>query len=177
VAPRLYGYVADFESGEALLEAARHAQEEGYRRVQAYAPFYIEGLAEATGMRRNWVPWLVLAGAIVGGTGGYFMLWYGSAVSYRLNVGGRPLNSWPAFIPITFELTVLAASLTGFFAVLLLSGLPRPYHPIFNARQFDELSRGRFFLCIEAADPQFEVRETWQFLTRLRPIEVSEVDY
>ena len=174
--PRLYGYMASFTSAEDLLRAAQIARREGYRRVQAYAPFHIEGLAEAVGFRFNLLPWLVLLGGLTGGGLGYYMLWYACVVSYPLNIGGRPLNSWPSYVPITFELTVLSAALTGFFAVFLLSGLPRLYHPVFNAPSFKLETSGRFFLCIEARDPRFETRDTWQFLSRLNPSEVIEVD-
>jgi hypothetical protein len=174
--PQLYGYMATFTAPDQLLRAAQMARREGYRRVQAYSPFQIEGLAEAVGFRFNWVPWLTLLGGISGGAAGYYMMWYACTINYLLNIGGRPLNSWPSFVPITFELTVLAASLTAFFSVFLLSGLPRPYHPVFNAPGFRLETRGRFFLCIEARDPKFEPRDTWQFLSRLDPTEVTEVE-
>jgi hypothetical protein len=174
--PKLYGYMATFLTAEELLRAAQMARREGYRRVQAYTPFPIEGLAEAVGFRFNVLPWLMLLGGLSGGSAGYYMLWYACTISYRLNIGGRPLNSWPSFVPITFELTVLSASLTGFFAVFLLSGLPRLYHPVFNAEEFKHETSGRFFLCIEATDRKFETRDTWQFLGRLKPVEVIELD-
>lgn len=172
---RLYGYLASFEQPEELLQAARAAHHRGHLRIQAFSPFPVEGLAEAIGFRFNLLPWLVLGGGLTGGIGGYFMQYYASAVSYRVNIGGRPLHSVPSFMPITFELTVLAAALTAFFCVFLLSGLPRLHHPLFNAPAFARMSRDRFLLCIEAADPLFEARDTRRFLTEQNPVEVVEV--
>ena len=172
----LYGYLASFAQPEDLLHAAREARQNGYRKMQAYSPFPVEGLAEEVGFRFNWLPWLVLGGGLAGGAGGYFMQYYACAVSYRLNVGGRPLHSIPSFMPVTFELTVLSAALTAFFAVFLLSGLPRLYHPVFNAPNFYRETQDRFLLCIEAADSVFDERETWQFLNGLNAREVVKVD-
>ncbi len=156
------------------MRAAEGAHARGFRRVDAYAPFPIEGLAEALG-KKNHIPLLVLLGGILGGTSAYFMEWFANVVSYPINIGGRPLHSWPAFIPITFELTVLGASLTAFFGSLALNGLPRPYHPMFNLPQFERASQDRFFLCIEADDVQFDLIQTREFLQTLEPIEISEV--
>lgn len=171
----LHGLVAQFEEHEQLLEAARHAFAEGYRRMDAYSPFPIEGLAEALGREYTAVPLLTLAGGIIGGLGGYFMEWYAMARLYPLNVGGRPLNSWPNFIPVTFELTVLIASLSAFLAVFLLNKLPNLNHPMFNVPEFERASIDRFFLCIEADDPKFSVEETRRFLGTLKPEKVTEV--
>jgi hypothetical protein len=163
-----YGVLAEFASPERLLEAARKAREAGYAHIEAYSPFPIEGLAEATGMRRNWVAPIVLAGGFVGCVGGYFMQWYSAVISYPINSGGRPPHSWPIFIPVTFELTVLIAALAAFVGMLFLSGLPRLTHPVFNVREFDLASRNRFFLCVRADDAQ-------GFLRSLEPIGVWEV--
>jgi hypothetical protein len=171
----LYGMLAEFRSSEALLAAARKARELGYTRIEAYAPFPIEGLAEATGFRRNWIPAIVLAGGVVGGLGGYFMQWYSAVISYPINSGGRPAHSWPAFIPATFELTILVAALAGVAGMLLLNGLPRLHHPLFNVREFELASRNRFFLCVRAAAPKFEARATRDFLQHLDPVGVWEV--
>lgn len=175
--PVLYGLLAEFDTPEALLHAAQQAREVGYRRMDAYSPFQIEGLAEAVGFRRNWLPWLVLLGGFGGAGAGYFMMWFACVLSYPINVGGRPLHSWPSFIPITFELGVLGASLTAIIGLLALCGLPQPYHPVFNTPHFALEAQGRFFLCIEARDPQFNARETWQFLSRLNARGVSEVEH
>lgn len=171
----LYGLIAEFANGERLVEAARHARGTGYRRIEAYAPFPLEGLSEAIGFRKNRVPLITLLGGIVGGVGGYFMQWYSAVVSYPINSGGRPLHSWPAFIPPTFELTVLGAALAGFFGMLALNGLPKLYHPVFNARCFDLATRNRFFLCLRADDPAFELARARKLLESLEPMEIEEV--
>jgi hypothetical protein len=171
----LYGLMAEFEEHEELLKAARKAYAEGYRRMDAYSPFPIEGLAEALGHEYTAVPLITLAGGIVGGLGGYFMEWYSMARLYPLNVGGRPLNSWPNFIPVTFELTVLVASVSAFLAVFVLNKLPHLHHPVFNIPEFERASIDRFFLCIEADDPKFTVVGTRSFLQSLKPAKAQEV--
>src|SRR5436309_7318008 len=143
--------------------------------MEAHTPFPVAALAAAMGYRHNRVAWVVLIGGIVGGLGGFFMQWYSAVVSYPLNVGGRPFNSWPAFIPITFELTVLVAGLSAVLGLLALNGLPMPYHPLFNVPRFALATRNRFFLCIEARDPRFERDGTARFLRSLGSQEVSEV--
>ena len=167
----LYGVMAEFASAEQLVASVHQAREAGYERVEAYAPFPVEGLAEATGFRRNWVPAIVLAGGLAGGIGGYFMQWYSAVVSYPLNSGGKPLHSWPEFIPVTFELTVLVAALAGVVGMLALNGLPRLHHPLFNVREFDLASRNRFFLCLRGAD----IDTAREFLRALRPLGVWDV--
>jgi hypothetical protein len=165
--------MAEFASADALLDAARKARAAGYGRVEAYSPFPIAELAEATGMKRNWVPPIVLAGGVLGGLGGYFMQWYSAVISYPINSGGRPPHSWPEFIPVTFELTVLAAAVAGVLGMLALNGLPRLRHPVFNVREFDLASRNRFFLCLRADDPQFSSARS--FLAELRPLGLWDV--
>jgi hypothetical protein len=174
-AKTLYGMMAEFEDHEELLEAARKATSEGYARVDCFSPFPVEGLAEALGQEHTSVPLFALLGGIAGGLGAYFMQWYAMGPLYPLNVGGRPHNSWPNFIPITFELTVLIASLSAFAAVLILNKLPEPYHPVFNVPEFRRASIDRFFLCIEAADPMFDLKLTLAFLKGLNPVAVTEV--
>src|SRR5262245_52292298 len=173
---RIYGLMAEFSDHNALLAAAVSASADGYRRMDAYSPFPIEGLAEALGRRRTIIPLLVLLGGATGGIGGYFMQWYSMAVDYPLDVGGRPLHSWPAFVPITFELTVLCAALTAFFSVFILNRLPQPYHPAFNVAAFAQASQDRFFLCIEAADLKFDTMKTRAFLESLHPAALHEVN-
>lgn len=164
-----HGILAGFEDQEQLLEAARLAHARGYRRMDAYTPFPVEDLAEALGHKKSRVPLLFLLGGIFGALGGYFMLWYSMAVDWPMNIGGRPLNSWPMFIPITFELTILCSSLLGFFGTLAMCGFPEPYHPVFNVPDFARASRDRFFLCIEKSDPKFDEDQTWRFLKQLDP--------
>lgn len=163
----LYGILAEFKQGEALLAAARQAYTAGYRKLNAYTPFPLEGLSDALGQKPSKLPLLTLAGGVLGGSGAYFMMWYASVISYPINVGGRPLHSWPAFIPITFELTVLGASFASFFGMLALNGLPHPHHPLFNVPAFKLASRNHFFLCIQARDPLFRLDETRRFLEQL----------
>ncbi len=171
----LYGVMAEFASAEALLDAARQARAVGYERAEAYSPFPVEGLAEATGFRRNWVPAIVFAGGLAGGLGGYFMQWYSAVVSYPINSGGKPPHSWPEFIPVTFELTVLIAALAGVIGMLALNGLPRLYHPMFNVPEFDLASRNRFFLCLRSSERNFAPDSARRFLEERKPIRVWEV--
>jgi hypothetical protein len=171
----LYGLMAEFEEHDQLLEAAKRAYAAGYREMDAYSPFPIEGLAEALGHESSPVPLFTLLGGIAGGLGGYFMEWYSMARLYPINVGGRPHNSWPNFIPVTFELTVLIASLSALIAMLVLNRLPQPHHPVFNLPAFARASIDRFFLCIETEDRQFERAGTGRFLETLKPVKVSEV--
>jgi len=171
----IYGLIAEFETHGQLLEAANSAREEGYCRMDGFTPFPVEGLPQALGRGRTKIPLIVLLGGICGGLGGYFMEWYANVVSYPINIGGRPLNSWPMFIPITFELTVLGAALSAFFSALLLNKLPQPYHPVFNAPHFERASIDRFFLCIESIDPKFEPVATRAFLEKFEAINISEV--
>jgi hypothetical protein len=173
--PGLYGLVAEFDDPTALVQATRSAYEAGYRRMDAYAPFPVEGLPEALGFHRTKMPMLILIGGIVGALSGFALQYYCAVISYPINVAGRPLNSWPSWIPVTFELTVLIASLTAVFGLLALCGLPMPYHPLFHVPRFNRATRDAFFLCIEAADPRFERTATKDFLAGLHPREVSEV--
>jgi hypothetical protein len=152
----LYGLMAEFNSPETLVEAARGVYAAGFRRMDAYSPFPVEGLADALGFHRSQVPLIVLIGGIVGCLGGFFLQYWAAVIDYPINIGGRPLNSWPSFIPVTFELTILVAALAAVFGVLALNGLPMPYHPVFNVERFELASRNRFFLCIEATDPKFD---------------------
>jgi hypothetical protein len=173
----IYGLLAEFTDPDDLLAAVRRAREEGYRRMDAYTPLPVEGLAEAIGFTHNRLPWVVLVGGILGAATAYGMMYFSAVINYPINVGGRPLHSWPAFIPITFELTVLGASLFAVFGMLGLNGLPMPYHPVFNVPGFALASRNRFFLCIQADDPKFDRVATRQFLESLGPKQVSEVPH
>ncbi len=171
----LYGLMVEFVEHDQLLEAAKIAYAAGYREMDAYSPFPIDGLAEALGHEYSAVPLITLVGGMAGGLGGYFMEWYSMARLYPLNVGGRPHNSWPNFIPVTFELTVLIASLSALVAMLVINRLPQPHHPVFNLPEFRRASIDRFFLCIETDDPKFERLGTWRFLETLGGLKISEV--
>ncbi|MEK6284131.1 MAG: DUF3341 domain-containing protein [Acidobacteriota bacterium] len=175
--PRLYGLMAEFEEPTSVVVAARRAHEEGYRKMDAYTPFPIEELTEAIGIRHTRLPLIVLIGGIAGCLGGFLLCYWVSTIAYPLNIGGRPLNSWPSFIPVTFECTILLAALSAVFGMLALNGLPQPYHPVFNVPSFEQATRNRFFLCIEASDPIFQEQVTREFLMELGPTEVSDVEF
>ncbi|MEO6811765.1 MAG: DUF3341 domain-containing protein [Isosphaeraceae bacterium] len=168
--------MAEFLHPEQIVEAAQKAYAEGYRSMDAYSPLPVDGLAEAIGFKRNRMAAIVLAGGLLGGFGAFFMQWYSAVIDYPLIIGGRPYNSWPAFIPITFELTILGASAAAVLGMLGLNGLPRPHHPVFNVPSFVLASRSRFFLCILANDPKFDPDRTRQFLQELDPKDISRVD-
>lgn len=171
----LWGVMARFAGEEELLHAARAAFDAGYRKMDAYTPGVVKGLAEAIGFERTRVPLITLLGGLAGGGFTLWLAWWISAVDYPLNVGGRALDSFPAFIVPTFEATILVAALAAFFAVLVLNGLPRPHHPVFGAPGFERASRDRFFLCIEATDPHFDADRVRRFLEELGPEEVVDV--
>ncbi len=171
----IYGLLAEFEGQDRLVAAAHAAHQDGYRRMDAYTPFPVEGLAEAIGFRTTRLPMVILIGGLVGCVGGFFLQYWVSVWAYPVNIGGRPLNSWPAFIPVTFELTILLAAVTAVFGMLGLNGLPMPYHPLFNVPRFSEASRDAFFLCIEARDPRFDLDSTRLFLESLKPRAIFEV--
>jgi Alternative complex III, ActD subunit len=175
--PPIYGLVAEFADANSLLEATRRAYEEGYRHMDAFSPFPIEGLAEALDFHKTRLPFLVLLGGILGGAGGYFMQYYSAVDSYAINVGGRPFHSWPSFVPVTFELTILTAAFFAVLGMLALNGLPMPYHPLFNVERFALASRDQFFLCIEATDPHFDREGTKTFLQGLSARAVTEVPH
>jgi len=167
--------MAEFDDANALVAATRRAHDEGYRRMDAYSPFPIEELHEALGSHHSRLPLIVLIGGLCGCVGGYALQYWAAAIAYPLNVGGRPFNSWPAFIPVTFECTILVAALSAVLGMLALNGLPMPHHPVFNVPRFALASRNRFFLCIEVKDRKFELESTRRFLETLEPREVSTV--
>jgi len=173
--PGLYGLMAEFETPRALLEAARRTYAAGYRHLDAYSPFAVEGLSKAIGFHRTMLPFLVFVGGVLGAVGGYGLQYYLSVVSYPLNIGGRPFNSLPAFIPVTFECAILVAALVAVLGMFALNGLPRPHHPVFNVDRFQFASRDRFFLCIEAVDPRFDLNEAKKFFEELKGKDVVEV--
>jgi hypothetical protein len=172
-----YGLLAEFDSPKSLMKAANQAREAGYKEMDAYSPFPIHGLAEAIGFNKTLLPAIVLGGGIAGALGGFFMQYFASVIHYPMNIGGRPLNSWPAFIPITFEVTVLIASFSAVLGMIALNGLPEPYHPVFNLKNFALASRDRFFLCVESKDEKYDPVETRKFLESLNPVEVADVPW
>ena len=173
--PAVYGMMAEFDDATALVAAAVQTREQGYTCVDAYSPYPIEELHHALHTESSKLPLLVLIGGLFGCAGGFGLQYWVSAIAYPVNVGGKPFFSWPAFIPVTFECTILAAALTAVLGMLALNGLPQPYHPVFNVPRFALASRNRFFLCIEAVDPKFDLEDTRRFLETLAPREVSTV--
>jgi hypothetical protein len=168
--------MAEFETPEQLLDAARAARDAGYHKLDAYSPNEIHGLDQTLGLPRSRLPVYVLIGGIIGALTGYLIQYYSAVVDYPVNVGGRPDHSWPAFIIVTFELTILLAGLTAVVGLVLMCGLPRPYHPVFNVPEFERASQDRYFLCIETDDARFDATQTRAFLDALSPVNVFEVD-
>ena len=171
----LYGLMAEFDEPEHLVSGARQARAAGYRHLDAYAPLHVEGLSEALDLPPSRVPAVVLMGGLTGCFGGFFLQLWISKWYYAINVGGRPLNSWPSFIPVSFELTILCGALSALLAFLAFCRFPRPYHPVFNVPEFEQASQTRFYLCIESRDPRFDPETTQRFLTGLHPRRVYDV--
>lgn len=170
-----FGLLAEFETDEQLLAASHAAYAAGYRKMNAYAPFPVHGLAEAVGFRKSYVPLVTLIGGIVGMLSGYGFQYWTTVIDYPLDIGGRPLHSWPSFVPITFEATILCAAGGAVLGMLALNQLPQPWHPLFNVPAFDRASQDRFFLSIRNDDPQFDVEKTTAFLNEQNPLEVHDV--
>lgn len=173
----IYGLLAEFVHPEEVVAAARGAHAHGYRQMDAYSPMPVEGLDHAIGFGRNRMAMIVLIGGVLGGLGGFFMQWFSATIHYPLIIGGRPYNSWPAFIPITFEMTILIASFSAVFGMFWLNGLPRPHHPVFNVPRFALASGSRFFLCVQSNDPLFDPDKTRLFLEQFHPAEISLVEF
>jgi hypothetical protein len=173
---KLYGIAAEFETAEAVIAAAHQARAEGYTRLDAYSPFPVHGLDDAVGAPPRVLPRMVFVGGLIGFLTGFGMQYISCVLHYRLNIGGRPINSWPSFIPITFECTLLFAAFTAVFGMLALNGLPKPYHPLFNVPAFKRASQDRFFLCIMRKDKRFDVTNTRRFLERTGPVGVYDVE-
>ena len=177
VRPATYGLMAEFDNPSDAVAAARRVHEEGYTKIDAFSPYPVEELSEAIGVHKTHMSLIVLIGGILGGTLGYLMQFYLATLYYPINVGGKPLHSWPAFIPITFECTVLGAGLFAVFGMLAMNGLPEPYHPVFNAPNFALASRDRFFVLVESSDPKFDRERTAEFLRTLNAREVTDVEH
>ena len=175
VRPPVYGLLAEFDDPEALVHATHCTYQEGYCRFDVYSPFPVEGVAEAMGFTRTRMPLVMFFGGVFGCVGAFLLQYYCAVTSYPLNIAGRPLNSWPSWVPVMFELTVLVSALAGVFGLLALCGLPQPYHPLFNVPRFARATRDRFFLCVEARDPRYDKALTRQFLEGLHAREVTEV--
>ena len=172
---KVYGIMAEFDSVNSLMDAATRTREAGYKKIDAYSPFPVEGLAEAIGFHHDEVPLVVLIGGLIGGLTGYLMQYWISVVSYPVNVGGKPYHSWPSFIIVTFEMTILFAGISAVFGMLALNGLPMPYHPVFNAPRFAFATNDRFFLIVFSSDPKYNPTEVRDFLQGLGPRSISEV--
>lgn len=172
-----YGVMAEFDSAQSLLNAAHKVRAAGYTKTDAYSPMPIHGLAEALGMHERKIAPVVLLGGVIGGSLGYGLQYWASAIAYPLNVGGRPFHSWVSFIPVTFEMTILFAAFSCGLVMLALNGLPQPYHPVFNWDRFSQASQDSFFLAIEAADPRFQQDETRAFLAGLNAREVVTLEH
>jgi len=170
-----WALMAEYETAEALVAAAQAAHDAGFRAIEAYAPYHVEGLAEAVGFGRSRLPAVVLAGGLSGGLGGYVLQWYAAVRSYPIEVGARPLHSWPMFVPVTFEMTVLFAALAAFVGAIVANRLPRLAHPIFDAPDFDLATRNRFFLCLRTDDPHFDECRAGALLDSTRPLRRAEV--
>jgi hypothetical protein len=177
LSPAIYGILAEFDSSTDLVYAAKAAYAAGYRKMDAYSPFPIEEASEAIGFHKSRVPLVVLLGGLLGGLSGFALQYWINVISYPLNVGGKPYDSWPAFIVPTFEMTILFAGLSGVFGMFALNGLPMPYHPLFNVDRFSAVTRDKFFLCVEAADPKFDLVDTQRFMESLKPLSISEVPH
>jgi len=170
-----YGLLAEFKGPEELVAAAKAVRDKGYLNVEAYTPYPVEALDEALRTKRTRLPYIVFCGGLTGGLTGLAMQTIASVWHYPWNVGGRPFFSWPSFIPITYELTILCSAATAVVSMLLLNGLPMHYHPLFNIKDFEKVSRAGFFLCIEASDPQFQLENARALLQSLQPLAVHEV--
>jgi hypothetical protein len=175
--PRVYGLMAEFETPTDVVVAATRAHAAGYRKMDAYSPFPVKGLSEAIGFHKDQVALVCLIGGLLGMLTAYVLQYWINVIAYPLNVAGKPFHSWPSFIIVTFELTILFGGLSAGFGMLALNGLPMPYHPVFNVPEFAAASRDRFFLCIESADPNFDMSGTRNFLAGLGPRTVTEVPY
>lgn len=172
---RPLGLLAEFTEAEQLVRAVRTTTEAGYRRTEAYSPFPVDGLAEALGFHGTRLPMVVLVGGVVGCLGGYALQYWASVIVYPLNIGGRPLNSWPMFVPVTFECTILVAALSCVLGMLALNGLPRPHHPLFDVEGFERASQDRFFLYVLCEDSTIDVAALRDFLQQFQPERISDV--
>lgn len=173
--PKIYGLMAEFDNVDSVITAARRVHAAGYRKIDAYSPFPLEELSEAIGFEKNGVALVCLVGGLLGGTAAYILQWWINTIAYPVNVGGRPFHSWPSFIIVTFEMTILFSGLSAVFGMIALNGLPMPYHPVFNVPQFDAASKDKFFIVVFSSDKKYDAIGTRQFLESLGPLSVAEV--
>jgi hypothetical protein len=173
--PVTYGVLAEFETGDAMAHAIEKAVSAGYTHLDGYSPYPVGEAADALKFPKSEMGPVMFIGGLTGACAGFIMQYWANTWGYSLNIGGRPYFSWPSFVPITFEMMVLTTALSGFFGLLAICGLPRYNHPLFNSKAFDRASRDRFFVCIEATDPKFNLAETRAFLNDLHPLSVEEV--
>ncbi len=175
--PPYFGLMAQFKEEEDFIHATRKTRDEGYRKMDAYSPYPIEEIIDILHLHHNKLPLIVLIGGVVGGVGCYLMQYFASVIHYPLNIGGRPLHSWPSFLPPAYEITILCAAIGAVVGMLALNGLPMPYHPVFNVPEFERASNDGFFLCVESHDPKFDLEKTHKFLESLNPVKVSRVEH
>lgn len=175
--PDIYGLMAEFDAPEKILAAAERAKQEGYHEMDAFTPFPMEELTDALGIRHSKLSLFVLCCGLFGMLFGFFFQYWVSVIDYPLNIGGRPLNSWPQWIPVTFELTILFSAFGAVIGMIFRNGLPRPVHPVFNVDRFELATKDKFFLCIEAVDPKFDKEKTRKFLESLKPDYITVVDH
>ncbi len=173
----IWGLIAEFDTPSEIVIAARKAYAEGYRRMDAYSPFPVEGLSEAIGFHHDSVALICLVGGLLGLATAYVLQYWINVIAYPLNIGGRPFHSWPSFIVVSFEMTILFGGLAAVFGMFAMNGLPMPYHPVFNVPSFSFATEDKFFLCIEASDPKFDRVATYQFLSSLEPRAITEVPH
>ena len=174
--PAVYGLMAEFDDPNALVDAAKRTYEAGYRRIDAFSPYPIEAAWEAIGQHDRRLSFIVLAGGVTGLLAGFGLQEWVHQLAYPINIAGKPLNSWPQFVPVMFELTILFAALSAVIGMIVLNGLPQPYHPVFNVPRFEHATRDKFFLLVESTDPKFDRAKTLDFLNGLNPSEVNEVE-
>ena len=175
--PPYFGLMAEFTHEEDFINATRKVRDEGYKKLDAYSPYPIEEIIDILHLHKNKLPLIVLIGGIMGGVGCYFMEYFASVIHYPMNIGGRPLHSWPSFLPPAYEITILGAAIAAVVGMLALNGLPMPYHPVFNVPEFEKASNDGFFLCIESEDANFDLEKTQKFLEALNPVKVSRVEH
>lgn len=175
--PNLYGLLAKFETPEALVAASQRVYEAGYRKFDAYSPYPVQGLSNAMRLKPSPMPYLILAGGLLGGIAGFAMQTYATVIDYPMNIGGKPLFSWPAYIPITFEMIILLAAVTGVLALFFFTRFPQPYHPVFRSEDFNQhASQDAFYLSIEASDAKFDLQQTQRFMQEAGAVQVSEIE-